>query len=78
MSKLPPKITTADVSRVLADAAIVRDQLTDLIVLIRAEHCDDIADPGTHARRCLEFSRLYANATSIFLAREDLQQRTDR
>jgi hypothetical protein len=72
--KLPPKITTDDVDRVLADVAAARDALTDLIVLIAAGHCEDIPDAGGFARRCLNTSRLFSNATAIFLAREDAQR----
>ena len=68
--------TAADVERVLEDAARVRDELTDLLILIGAGQCEPLPGATGYARRCINFSRVYGEATSHFLCRAELQDRT--
>lgn len=69
-------VTTTDVERILADAANVRDEMTDALVLIGAGVCERLDNPLLYARKCMNVSRLFADATSHFLCRLELQERT--
>ena len=66
-------VSDADIEQMLADAAVVRDRLIDLIVLIGAGHCEHLTDPNHYARRCMSLSRVFSDATSHFLCRGELQ-----
>jgi hypothetical protein len=77
MSKKIPKVTTADVEYVLADATKVRDDMTSIMVRIGAGECERLDDPLAFARRCMAVSRVFTDATSFLLARAALQERVD-
>lgn len=72
----PAKVTSEDVDNLLARAAILRDSLTDVIVLIGAGHCEPLHNPLAQARRCMSLSRVFADAASHFLCRAELQGRS--
>ncbi len=75
--KALPRITAADVDRLIAEAGRVRDAMTDMCVLIGAGQCDRLPDPTGTARRCMGVSAVFSQATSHFLCRAELQDRTD-
>lgn len=75
MSKKLAKVTTADVVRVLADAAKARDAMTDLVVLIHAGECERLDNPLHYARRCSSVAATFSQAMSHFLVRAELQDR---
>lgn len=76
MSKKLAKVTTADVERVLAGAAKARDEMADLIVMIGAGLCERLDNPLHYAQRCMSSSILFATATSHFICRAELQERS--
>lgn len=69
-------LTTAEIERLLDRAAAIRDEVNDAMVMIGAGRCERLADPMLYARRCMSFTRTFTDATSHFLARAELQERT--
>jgi hypothetical protein len=73
--KLATNVTDAEIEKLLDEAAGVRDRMSDVMLLIGAGICDHLDDPMRYARRCMNMSRVFSDATSHFLCRHELQER---
>lgn len=75
MSKKLVKITSADVDRILLAAAAVRDDMIDAMVLIGAGSCEALENPMLSARKCMNTSRVFADAAAHLLSQAERQER---
>jgi len=63
----------ADIERAFSGMEPIYTCIVNIMIHMQGGYCDDLENPIGYARRCMNMSRVFAEATSHFLAQAQRQ-----